>query len=591
MDASFFQAPVEVPRLSGFDKSFMNLYTAPCGTLVPALCDELVAGSIVDLKMAASVSLPPLASDTFMRCSLKVETFFVPMRLCFGGFEHFFVGDKFEVVDEDSAFIESQITRLPSFAFVNSEVPEGQTTPRTFNNADVSALFGAGTLSDYLGFKAGKMDSLTFTPAATSPFWTSGEDSSFSLMPYIAYHKLWSDWYRASLIQRDCFAPLSSSQSWMSAAYNMSALPFVCTDDVNYGALSNLASYVGTGFQDWSDFDMTPFQLADGINIFQLRQRNFGFDFFTCATPSPQNGDAVSVKLDPTSLATLGNGFTISQLRSMNSLQQWRERNNLTGDRYVDRLYGQYGCRPSDGIAQRVLCLASDEIEVYSKGIYNSNNAANDSGSQNPFGGSLGARGASAYGSTDGAITLCKGFKATEPGYLMVITSLVPRVTYASGLDSKLMRYCLPNSQGEMANPILQNIGPEPIYACELTENVWERTDVFGYTDRYGHFKAKFDELHGLVRDGESLESFALQRYLDAAADAYIDNEFLQISTDYMDNVTAVKATISEYGCWVDSYFDYKVSMPLAKYSLPSLQDPAYEHGKTIIVRRGGFRF
>lgn len=584
MDASFFQAPVEVPRLSGFDKSFMNLYTAPCGTLVPALCDEVVPGSIIDLRMAASVSLPPLASDTFMRCSLKVETFFVPLRLCFGGFEHFFVGDKFDTLDPDDGVIEASVTQLPSFQFVR------QGKNNTFTSADLSGLFGAGTLSDYLGFKAGPLNSLTFTPNAVLPYWGQGEDSRFSLMPYIAYHKIWSDWYRSTLIQRDCFAPLSTNCQW-SALFSVSALPFVCVDECDLGSQFALAEVLNNGYTDPSDFDSTPYQLADGTPIFNLRQRNFGFDFFTCATPSPQNGNAVSVKLDPTSLATLGNGFTISQLRSMNSLQQWRERNNLTGDRYVDRLYGQYGCRPSDGIAQRVLCLASDDIEVYSKGIYNSNNAANDSGSQNPFGGSLGARGASAYGSTDGAITLCKGFKATEPGYLVVITSLVPRVTYASGLDSKLMRYCLPNSQGEMANPILQNIGPEPIYACELTENVWERTDIFGYTDRYGHFKAKFDELHGLVRDGESLESFALQRYLDAAADAYIDNEFLQIPRDYMDNITAVKSTISEYGCWVDSYFDYRVSMPLAKYSLPSLQDPAYEHGKTITVRRGGFRF
>lgn len=577
MDASFFQAPVEVPRLSGFDKSFMNLYTAPCGTLVPALCDEVMPGSIIDLRMAASVSLPPLASDTFMRCSLKVETFFVPMRLCFGGFEHFFVGDKFETVGEDGLFVEEDVDRLPSFTFLK---PASQ---QSLTGADFSGLFGAGTLSDYLGFKAGKMSSISLNVA-------QGGAEPFSLMPYIAYHKLWSDWYRASLIQRDCFAPLGPNSNWSSFP-SLSAIPYVCSKDVSYGSSYSMFDILGSGFQDWADFSSTVYELADGGNIFRLRQRNFGFDFFTCATPSPQNGDAVSVKLDPTSLATLGNGFTISQLRSMNSLQQWRERQNLCGERYVDRLYGQYGCRPSDGIAQRVLCLASDDIEVYSKGIYNSNNAANDSGSQNPFGGSLGARGASAYGSTDGAITLCKGFKAAEPGYLMVITSLVPRVTYASGLDSKLMRYCLPNSQGEMANPILQNIGPEPIYACELTENVWERSDIFGYTDRYGHFKAKFDELHGLVRDGESLESFALQRYLDAASDAYIDNEFLQIPTDYMDNITAVKSTISEYGCWVDSYFDYKVSMPLAKYSLPSLQDPAYEHGKTITIRRGGFRF
>lgn len=571
MDASFFQAPVAVPKLSGFDKSFMNLYTAKCGTLVPALCDELMPGSIVDLKMAASVSLPPLASDTFMRCSLKVEAFFVPMRLCYGGFEHWFVQDDFEVIDDIGSFISSRNKFLPCFTF-GQMFEEGKTW-------DVSEVFGAGTLSDYLGFKAGKVGAITL----------SSPDSQrrFSLMPYIAYHKCFSDWYRSSLVQRDCFAPLEPSVSWYDIGFSVASAPFCSATDPLLDSIENAVQNYTVTLSDLAD---TQYGLADGVSIFSLRQRNFGFDFFTCATPSPQNGAAASVTLDPTSLATLGKGFTISQLRSMNSLQQWRERNNLTGDRYVDRLYGQYGCRPSDGIAQRVLCVGSADIEVYNKGIYNSNNAAN-SGSQNPFGASLGARGGSAYGSTDGAITLCKGFKAAEPGYLMVITSLVPRVTYASGLDMKLARYCYDGSIGELPNPILQNIGPEPIYTSALTDNVWEFTNVFGYTDRFGFFKAKFDELHGLVRDGESLESFALQRYLDESQDPRIDSEFLEIPTDYMDNVTAVKSAVSEYGCWVDSYFDYRVSMPLSKYSLPSLQDPAYEHGKTIVVRRGGFRF
>ena len=578
MDASFFQAPVAVPKLSGFDKSFMNLYTAKCGTLVPALCDELMPGSIVDLQMAASVSLPPLASDTFMRCSLKVEAFFVPLRLCYGGFEHWFVQDEFDVLDGPADILQERNKHLPCFnfgAFTDSVDPA-----LTF---DLSEVFGAGTLSDYLGLKAGKMNAITLASPES--------DVRFSLMPYIAYHKIWSDWYRNTLVQRDCFAPLSSTGSdWSTLYYTVMSAPYCTSPTPICQNLADADADFSTGELKFSSLAGTCYELADGVNIFQLRQRNFGFDFFTCATPSPQNGASASVTLDPTSLATLGKGFTISQLRSMNSLQQWRERNNLTGDRYVDRLYGQYGCRPSDGIAQRVLCIGSADIEVYNKGIYNSNNAAN-TGSQNPFGASLGARGGSAYGTSNGAITLCKGFKASEPGYIFVLTSLVPRVTYASGLDMKLARYCYDGSIGELPNPILQNIGPEPIHTRVLTENVWETTNVFGYTDRFGFFKAKFDELHGLVRDGESLESFALQRYLDEAQDPRIDSEFLEIPTTYMDNVTAVKSAISEYGCWVDSFFNYKVSMPLSKYSLPSLQDPAYEHGKTIVVRRGGFRF
>ena len=578
MDASFFQAPVAVPKLSGFDKSFQNLYTAKVGTLVPALCDELMPGSIVDLDMAASVSLPPLASDTFMRCSLKVEAFFVPMRLCYGGFEHWFVQDEFTTLVDNSSSSTVRNRFLPCFSFgaVNGDSSDPSVP------ADLSAVFGAGSLSDYLGFKAGKMDAVNIVAGSSSA------SMRFSLMPFIAYHKIWSDWYRSSLIQSDCFAPVGYVNSWYGTHYSPASAPY----ESAAGPIVNdtIGSFVSGSDLDMTDFSNSAFSLADGVCVFALRQRNFGYDFFSTATPSPQNGPVARVSTavsgDPS------NSFTISQLRSMNSLQQWRERSNLTGDRYVDRLYGQYGCRPSDGIAQRVLCVGSADIEVYNKGVYTNTTGGSSPFAQSPFTGQLANRGGSAYGTSDGAINLCHGFKATEPGYLFVITSLVPRVTYATGLDYKLVRYTVDGSIGEMPNPILQNVGPEPIYTNELTEAVFDTSRVFGYTDRYGRFKNKFDELHGLVREGESLESFAHQRYLDTSnINLQISSEFLEIPTNFMDNVTAVAGEISQYGCWVDSYFRYRVSMPLAKYSLPSLQDPAYEHGKTIFVRRGGFRF
>lgn len=463
---------------------------------------------------------------------------------------------------------------LPSFLFGAVGDPNDSTVSR-----DLSAVFGAGTLPDYLGFKCGKMNDVRIT--------TVDPNMRFSLMPFIAYHLCWDHWYRSTLVQKSAFAPVSFASSWINTGYSVACAPTESMDDPVIG---QTIGQIATGARlTNADFSTTPFALADGVSIFQLRQRNFGFDFFTCAQPTPQNGPVARVSTvvsgDP------ANSFTISQLRSMNSLQQWRERNSLTGDRYVDRLYGQYGCRPSDGIAQRVLCIGSSEFEVYNKGIYN-NAGSGVSLSQNPMGQSLGARGGSAFGSSDGSINLCHGFKAAEPGFLFVITSLVPRVTYATGLDYKLIRYTVDGSIGEMPNPILQNVGPEPIYVNELTEAWYNNTPIFGFTDRFGRFKNKFDELHGLVRDGESLESFALQRYLDPTnTNLQLSSEFLEIPTDYMDNVTAVAGDVSKYGCWVDSYFRYRVSMPLAKYSLPSLQDPAYEHGETITIRRGGFRF
>ena len=81
----FSNVQVQVPHKSGFDKSHMNLLTTKCGTLTPILCDEVVPNTTVNLKLNLSATLPPLASDTFMRCDLKAEAFFVPYRHNIGG--------------------------------------------------------------------------------------------------------------------------------------------------------------------------------------------------------------------------------------------------------------------------------------------------------------------------------------------------------------------------------------------------------------------------------------------------------------------------------------------------------------------------
>ena len=64
MDRNLYdKQTVMVPKKSGFDKSFQNLFTAKVGTIVPILTDELIPNTTVNLKAAISAQLPPLASD------------------------------------------------------------------------------------------------------------------------------------------------------------------------------------------------------------------------------------------------------------------------------------------------------------------------------------------------------------------------------------------------------------------------------------------------------------------------------------------------------------------------------------------------
>lgn len=555
MDDSFKKAVVAVPKLSGFDKSHQNILTSKVGTITPILCDELIPGTKVNLKLAISASLPPLASDTFMRCSIKTEAFFCPLRLLDAGFEAFFT-------DEEKGYLTYNSSTGIGTTNAKALMPviKDTTSAVTPPSGSFATFTQQGSLADYLGFKS------------NSAFIKTG----VTALPFLAYHRIYSDHYRNSLVQKECFLPAKTS---------------VAPNVLNFAATSPYAVHDSSSYI-WSTEDSLT--LADGNKITDLRQRNFGLDYFTTGTPNPQQGSAMTI-----SFGTDVNGdgssssFSIAALRAANSMQQFKERNNLLGNLYVEQCYGRYGVRPSDEIAQRSLYLGRGEFEVYSKGIYETSNHIEGGssepstipGQKNPFA-SVAARYGSAYASGD---NFHIHFEAKEPGYLFVMATLVPRVTYSSGVRRYLKHYIGAGSLADMANPILQNVGPQPIYRYELSNMVLNDTDVFAYTDRFGEFKTMEDELHGLLRDGQSLEAFALQRTI-TGTNIGMNSNFLQIPTDYMDKVTAVKEWLSDFGYWLDCFFDYKVAMPLSKYSLPSLQDPAYEHGKNVVVSKGGSR-
>lgn len=567
MARNYSKVPIKVQKKSGFDKSYQNLFTSKVGTITPIMCDELIPNSTVHLKAAITAALPPLASDTFMRCRLKYAAFFVPTRIIMPGYEGWLTGSD---ENKDSAS--------------RAVIPQIQISGSLLNRSDSaskllkSTYYGPGTLADFLGFKLSQKQIDYELPAGDNGY---SDDVYINALPFLAYHKIYNDWFRNSLVQKDIFKDADSTSDYTPFSSNR------VVPNLIHGYKFPFAPTDPNG------------QFSDGKTILSLRQANFGYDLFTTASPQAQNGKAQAVTMTTIDGA---DGFTISALRAANSMQQFLERNNLAGERLVDYVRAQYGASLSDSIAQRPILLGKGSFDVYSKGIYQTSNVPDfsDSGAynyntQNPFN-IVGARYGSPY--ADGTDILVDNFTASEPGYLMVLAWLSPKVSYSTGVDPILSRY-LDNSVSDMANPILQNVGNEPIYNSQL--NSWSllwspkiggtKDKIFGYMERYGNWKDKQDEVHGLLRDGGTLQSFALQRTFNDSAQGSmpnISNNFLEIPTTYLDQVSAVSGDVGKYGYWCDTYFDYKVSMPLAEYSIPSLQDPACEHGVDITIDKSG---
>lgn len=551
MDKNLYEKTVvNVQKRSGFDKSHQNLFTANVGSIIPIMCDELIPNTTVDLKAAISAQLPPLASDTFMRCKLKYASFFVPTRLLVSGYERWLTGsDKADSTIDSSKRVQMPLLKVD------------------FTNGNVAAdkALEPGSLADYLG---AKFKRTTLTQLRTD----KSSEVSLSALPFLAYHRIYDDWFRNSLVQKPVFVDSMYATSTDYTTYKFKNAKFVCPTTNSYIVNSQSDDAI----------------LGDGVRITDLRQANFDIDMYSAAYPQAQQGAPVQLNIVT---GSTGDYFSIASLRSANSLQQFLERNAIAGNRIVDYVRAQYGAKLSDGVAQRAILLGSGDFDVFSKGVYQTANSDVASISTNPFSNTSAAKFGSAY--ADGKDNLCK-FTCQEPGYLMVVAWLSPHVTYATGVSPYLQRYIKTDSQADMANPILQNVGNEALMVSQIqdTHAVSGKDNIaFGYSDRYCTWKDKVDECHGQLRDGESLQSFALQRsFTSPSVPTKINSAFLAIPTNYLDQVFAVDSSVSSFSYWCDTYFNYKVSMPLARYSVPSLQDPAAEHGEAVTVERGGKR-
>ena len=527
--------PLKVQKRNAFSQDFTNSFTTKVGTLTPCFVKQVMPGDKIKLGVNLNVELPPMASAFKGKVSANVEFFFVPWRIVYGGWKNYYLYNGGVATQYAPAGVPKSV--LPCFWHQGG-----------------SMTFAKGSLADYLGLRSFK--------DLTDPGLTE-----LSMLPFLAYHKIWEDWYRDPQVQKPAFMEAQDVSSTQRQPYN---LPYIYLDGTGNSRL----------------FDVVTAKCFDGTLMTSLRQRNYGKDIFTNCYTTPSGGS------QPMSVSTAGNTFTISQLRQANALQKFAERNQIAGGRYDEVTIANYGVKPADSALNEALYLGRLVSSVYNTSVYatsNDTSSNTDAFNQNPFTNSLGGRGANS--SAQGGKSILRDFEAKEFGVVMGIFSLVPHATYKNGIDPIMLLGV--SGKGFTDNfpvPSLAGIGNEAIEASMLTGNQ-ENTDIFGYTDRYCWWKYSLDEVHGKLAvpagEANSLAFMQLTRMIDPSSKVQQSSAFLEIPTNAMDDVTAVNAALSEYGCIVDMYFNYTPIRPLPAYSIPSLCDDI-DQATIRTIERGG---
>lgn len=564
---------IKVDNRSGFDKGYFNALTTQVGSITPIVKQLMLPNSSGSCRVKISAQLPPLATDAFLRSHLKLEAFFVPLRICYGGFESWFCGR--EVYDANNqTFVRAKLPYFLVPDYFNFEGSYSDGTTVAFDKA-----FGPGSLLDYFGvyWKYNK----TFTSPRTvlvdagpaPDEETAGEPyRGLNIFPWLCYGLIYDEYYRNKFVERPLFAPPTARsaqdmvlESTALSAYN---LPFISSGDAIGVVGASDAVTFGTNSGVIKD------ELLNG-RLCDLRQRNYGDDYFTAAMPNAGG--------EGTTISIVNGKFSIGALRLGNAMAEFEDVNNYASPDYIQTLSARYGASLSAGIAQKPILLGSADFAMYTSGVEQTVSTQYATESSNPFK-SVGARYGRAH--AEGSDFVCK-FNVDEPGYFMVMATLVPEAQYFQGV-SRDMQLFLSASGGDSLTDLpcglLESIGNDAIFNNELR---CSDAGVFGYVQRYlWHKLGNRNQVHGLFRKDENLGSFVVQRGFDAVQG--INSAFLKVKPTDLDNVAAVSGDISKYGCMIDSKIDLFVSEPLTESAIPALANPAHEHGRSVYLKTGG---
>lgn len=561
----FEQRKVQIKNKSGFDLAHSNFLTQTCGTLTPVCVVPMLPNDSISLGFMSQVKLPPMATSFYGRVDYRLEAFFVPYRILWGGWENFLTMPTNDPYG----------TTVIRPKYLPNLILSGKVGDASFQSL-VSRTLARGSLADYLGYKGAP--TLVTTASVSSV-------AINNILPFLAYHKIYDDWYRNANIQKPVFVrsdtPTKSLSSlpWnpkFSTVVNSDLVP---TTDGNSGWSDAEISGVSSPFSQFgfgsvrnsSDVRITP-EFNDGSDLFTLRQRNWSKDYFTTAALYPQNNGMTGGAGVTSRVSSDSTTFTISQLRQANILQKWLERNNIAGERYADQIRATFGVLPSDAMLDRPIFLGGSNFGIYTNSI--AQNAGGDAGSSsNPFRGEVGSDAGQTSGF--GKDSLIDKFTATEHGIIMVLGSIVPHQTYSTGAN----RMFAMKSFADIPNPMFEGLGEEAVLTGELTPSSTPNK-VFGYVQQYAWMKYMNDEVHGLLVDNESLQSFCLQRSFDS--NVKLDSSFIQIPTDYLDQVMSVASKASGFCCWNNMYFDIKKTSLLSQYTIPTLGEQPNTHTETV---------
>lgn len=569
------------PKESNFNMRNKHRTDIFIGMATPADVVHMVPGDIINISARAKLVTEALASPVFGQMRLQMDHFFVPYRILWDKWTDFIrqgedqdielptftvsLLDKSMVIDNNEteflgwdesiklarmvqptengdgvlSYFSSnspeldfdEVAPFVNFPWINGyqEQHFGFLTAQPTENANeyhyraVSSTnplnaVNANSLINYLSLPVGYFDNL-IDPSEIL------DESRHSLLPVLAYNKIWYEWYR-------------NPQELSYAFYGNKEKYFIGDNDLSLSG-STVYSEVFTNeemeqaidyFNDGNSSFIFQHQNSDSITgsderirkfLFSLKKRCYKHDYLSSVLNANNYDNATAV------VNVSGNQFTINQWRQALHVDKYQKRTYLGGDRYIDWIRAQFGVIDSDARLQRPQLLSSISSEVIFVDVEST--ASTDGANL----GQLASRGISLNEMPENV-----SFRATEHGVYMIIVSLVPIVDDIYGVsrfDKKIDTF-------DYFVPALDNIDMQPVHAWEYSQSDGVMMSLT--TDMY----------HSVVNSWiDASNEEVANNYLEADSAwqnqwrSYFDARQLAINTGVFDNAVGYLPAWTEY--------------------------------------------
>lgn len=581
------------PNHSNFNLGRKNTFSADVGYLYPIYVEEVLASSYKKLDLEALVQCNATVAPVMGSFTTKVEAYFVPIRLYH---KHLLNNDRSNNFSDDF--------ELHYFPWLHYQDQDGDfgvaTNVVSSQNQHYSFVCDAGSLLEYLGMYPAGYNSASWTNNGTSP--------RINAYPFIGYFDIYRNYYSNPY---DTQIPMRINNALVAFQdYYSSPSDTYVSLNIFDRFINNIRddSYTGstphavnvfrvfnalfTYNSDGSIYKVPLFAntaspkvdfTSNGLH-FGLLRRTYKDDYFNARISS----DFVNYLKEQSRVQIANNTFDITQLRLANRIAKYVDKLGFSDSRFGSWLKAHFGTKLNDRMQIPQFLGSMSSTLVFQDIISKAQTGDSDVITSNQALGSRAGLG-SGYMKNQGSFI---EFKAVEPGYIIVLFSIVPNVNYCQGIRKMFLK----SRFSDIYTPEFDAVGYQDLHKVELTaigyhldQNLSavvtgplffsDFNTVVGKHPAWMEYMTSIDESHGLVTKYGYYGYWALNRPFDPAAYFNVTDvgssgsptfdPSTYIRPEYFNSIFAVNRVTDNFQVQV-RFYD-KTSQPMSKQVLPRL--------------------